>query len=65
MDTNYIVYKYTFPNGKVYIGRSRKDRKRFGNVEKYKGQYVYKKMLKYPNFEKTVLYSTDNLFSAF
>lgn len=22
-------------------------------------------MLEYPNFEKTVLYSTDNLFSAF
>lgn len=39
----YIVYEYLFPNGKIYIGRTRSDLSRLGNWESYSGQYVYKK----------------------
>ena len=43
----YIVYEYLFPNGKIYIGRTRSDLSRLGDWESYSGQYVYKKMKKY------------------
>lgn len=62
----YIVYQYTFPDGKVYIGRSREDQPRIGNIDKYKEQYVYKIMKKYEGkFEIDILYETENIFTAF
>lgn len=62
----YIVYEYLFPNGKIYIGRTRSDLSRIGNWESYSGQYVYKKMKKYEGkIEVKVVYKTTNIFYAF
>lgn len=51
----YFIYKYTFPNGKVYIGQTYKESRRFGRVSSYKNMLVRKAMDKYPNFEKDII----------
>ena len=62
----YIVYEYLFPNGKIYIGRTRSDLSRLGDWESYSSQYVYKKMKKYEGkIEIKVVYKTTNIFYAF
>ena len=66
MNREYIVYKYTFPDGKVYIGRTHSDAKRLGKWTEYNTQYVYKKMLEYDGQIQTeILLKTDNIFEAF
>lgn len=49
MKREYCVYMHTFPNGKVYIGQTRRKPKyRFNNGEGYKGcKYVYSAIQKY------------------
>lgn len=51
----YFIYKYTFPNGKVYIGQTYKGSGRYGTQFGYKGQLVYRAMKKYPNYKKEIL----------
>ena len=51
----YFIYKYTFPNGKVYIGQTYKGSRRFGRVSSYKDMLVRRAMDKYPNFDKEIL----------
>ena len=51
----YFIYKYSFPNGKVYIGQTYKGSGRFGKPMKYKGMFVGKAMLKYPNYKKEII----------
>ncbi len=51
----YFIYKYIFPNGKVYIGQTYKGSGRYGTQFGYKGQLVYRAMKKYPNYEKEIL----------
>lgn len=66
MDREYIVYRYTFPDGKVYIGRTHTDTKRLGKWSEYNTQYVYKKMLEYDKQTVIeVLHRTTNIFEAF
>lgn len=66
MDREYIVYKYTFPDGKVYIGRTHTDTKRLGKWSEYSTQYVYKKMLEYDKqIVIEILFRTRNIFEAF
>lgn len=57
----YFVYKYTFENGYFYIGRTFDGSKRFGNDDRYRGQFV-KKYMDDANGEyvKDVLYISDN-----
>lgn len=55
MEKNHFIYKYSFPNGKVYIGQSHKGTKRFGLSSHYKGQMVHNAMMKYPDYEKEIL----------
>lgn len=57
----YFVYKYTFPDGKIYIGRSGTYANRYGNPGKYKKQKVYNHMIQYPNFKKEKIFETDDL----
>lgn len=52
---NYFIYKYTFPNGKIYIGQTHKGSRRFGKISDYVGTLVYRAMKKYPNFKKEIL----------
>lgn len=54
-ERTYFIYKYTFPNGKVYIGQTYKGSGRFGKPMKYRGMFVGKAMLKYPNYKKEIL----------
>ena len=51
----YFIYKYTFPNGKVYIGQTYKGSNRFGNHIEYHKQPVHFAMLKYPDYKKEIL----------
>lgn len=51
----YFIYKYTFPNGKIYIGQSHKGARRFGRALSYKHMLVGRAMIKYPNFNKEIL----------
>ena len=51
----YFIYKYTFPNGKVYIGQTYKGSGRYGTLFGYRTQLVYRAMKKYPNYEKEIL----------
>lgn len=51
----YFIYKYTFPNGKIYIGQTYKGSRRFGKVSDYAGTLVYRAMKKYPNFKKDII----------
>ena len=60
-ERTYFIYKYTFPNGKVYIGQTYKGSSRFGNPKKYKGTLVGNALLKYPDYQKEILeYCTPN-----
>jgi plasmid maintenance system antidote protein VapI len=51
----YFIYKYTFPNGKVYIGQTYKRSYRFGLESRYRGSLVYNAMKKYSDFKKEIL----------
>lgn len=51
----YFIYKYTFPNGKVYVGQSCEGSHRYGNKSSYKTQVVYRAMCKYPDYQKEIL----------
>lgn len=51
----YFIYKYTFANGKVYIGQTYKGSRRFGRVSSYKNMLVRRAMDRYPNFKKEIL----------
>lgn len=55
MKKEFFVYKYTFPNNKVYIGKTSLAGKRYGNPYEYRSQLVYRAMQKYPDFEKEIL----------
>lgn len=55
----YFIYKYTFPNGKVYIGQTYKGSGRYGTTWGYKTQLVYRAMLKYKEFDKEILEYCD------
>ena len=55
MKREYFIYKYTFPNNKVYIGQTYKGSGRYGNTIKYSGTLVGNAMKKYPNYEKEIL----------
>lgn len=58
--TLYLIYKYTFPNNKVYIGQTFMGSKRLGNIPQYKGcDLVYNAMLKYKTFTTDII--EDNL----
>lgn len=54
-ERQYFIYKYTFPNGKVYIGQTYKGSGRYGTTWGYKTQLVYRAMLKYKDYEKEIL----------
>ena len=60
-NNNYIVYKHTFPNGKVYIGiTSNSTRRRWREGHGYKSQkHLYNAILKYgwDNIKHEILYS--------
>lgn len=60
----YFVYKYTFPDGKVYIGRSKNRRNRYGNSYQYRNQRVYKHMQKYPNYKKEIVMYSENIYKV-
>ena len=51
----YLIYKYTFPNGKVYIGQTYKGSKRLNSTHEYKGQVVYNAMNKYKTWDTEIL----------
>lgn len=61
----FMVYKYTFNDGKVYIGRTRTDQRRLGKDYTYEGQYVHRWMTKMPDYEIDILCITDNIFIAY
>lgn len=57
---NYTIYKFTFPDGKTYIGKTKQIpvEKRWGkNGEKYKSQPVYEAISKYgwENIKKEII----------
>ena len=51
----YFIYKYTFPNNKVYIGQTYEGSYRYGEISQYRRQIVYRAMLKYPEYQKEIL----------
>lgn len=51
----YFIYKYTFPNNKVYVGQTYERSGRYGTLWGYKTQVVGRAMLKYPNYKKEIL----------
>ena len=55
----YFIYKYTFPNGKVYIGQTYKGSGRFGKASNYSGTLVYRAMKKYQTFKKEIIEYCD------
>lgn len=55
MNRKYYVYKYTFPNGKVYIGQTNTDSFRYNKQSAYKGQVVYNAMRHYKRWESEIL----------
>ena len=59
---DYFIYKYTFPNGKVYIGQSQLGNNRYGNPTQYSNQTVYNAMMAYPNYRKEALELTTKRF---
>ena len=67
LDSNkkYFVYKYMFPNNKVYIGKSNVHGHRFGRPKSYSSQMVYRAMEKYPDFSKEILVYCDTEEEAF
>lgn len=60
MIENYVVYRHTAPNGKVYIGISRNAIKRWNNGRGYKNNFhFYNAILKYgwDNIQHEILYT--------
>ena len=60
MNKEYVVYKHTCPNGKVYIGISKNVLKRWGNGHGYKRNYhFYNAIIKYgwDNIKHEILYT--------
>lgn len=55
MNREYFIYKYTFPNGKIYIGQTYKGSGRYESCSSYYGQLVYNAMKKYPNYKKEII----------
>jgi group I intron endonuclease len=68
MERKYVVYKHTSPNGKVYIGiTKKKPEHRWNNGKGYKGNiYFYNAILKYgwDNFTHEVLFSNQTKEAA-
>lgn len=60
---DYFIYKYTFPNGKVYIGQSQLGNNRYGNPTQYSNQPVYNAMMAYPNYRKEGIELTTKRFA--
>lgn len=54
-DKKYFIYKYTFPNGKVYIGQTYEGSRRYGRITSYKNMLVRRAMDKYPDFKKEIV----------
>lgn len=65
MKKQWFVYKYTFPNGKVYIGKTHTKGNRFGVTSGYKVQLVYRAMKKYPEYQKEILEYYNNEQDAY
>lgn len=60
MNCDYFIYKYTWEDGHVYIGKSKHGRKRYGNLSSYKlCPLLYKYWLKYGEPKKEIL--EDNI----
>ena len=53
-DRVYTLYLYKWTDGSYYIGRTFTSSGRFNNSEKYKQQYVYKKMLSDPSYRRYI-----------
>ena len=51
----YFIYKYTFPNNKVYIGQTYVGSRRYGHVAQYRNTVVYNAMKKYPDYQKEII----------
>ena len=51
----YFIYKYTFPNNKVYIGQTFVGCTRYGHISQYKRQVVYHAMKKYHDYKKEII----------
>lgn len=57
---NYSIYKFTFPDGKLYIGLTKQNPKdRWANGEGYKGQEVYIPIILFgwDNIKKEILHT--------
>lgn len=63
MSRMYIVYKYTFADGSVYIGRTYEGSGRYDNPEKYKNQEVYKHFKN--GYTAEILFSSENPFITY
>lgn len=65
---NYIVYRHTSPNGKVYIGiTSRKPEQRWKNVNGYKDSPKFYNAIKkygWDNFKHEILFDGLNEITA-
>lgn len=60
MENERFIYKYTFSDGKIYIGQTQESSRRFGNIHGYKGSIVYDAMLNDKNYKKEILeYCTE------
>ena len=55
----FFIYKYSFPNGKIYIGQTYKGSGRYGKSQKYSGTLVGNAMAKYPDYKKEILEYCD------
>lgn len=55
MKTKHFIYKYTFPNNKVYIGQSNTNAFRYNKRSAYKGQVVYNAMMHYKKWNSEIL----------
>ena len=64
-DRVYTLYLYKWTDGSYYIGRTFTSSGRFNNSEKYKQQYVYKKMLSDPSYKAIECVRSLNLFKIY
>lgn len=60
----YFVYRYTFSDGMIYIGRSHNKNDRYGNMWKYEGQTVFEHMKRNPSFKREVIFFSTNLYDV-
>lgn len=64
MNCDYFIYRYTWPDGHVYIGKSKKGRKRYGVLYTYKKcPLVYNYWKKHGDPKKEIL--EDNISEEF